>query len=66
MRIITKEALERLVVTVPPLAVQQRIAQVYRLSEREMKLFAEMQAKRNELVETALLKSLHQYETDGK
>ena len=66
VQIITKEVLGRLVVTVPPLATQQRIAQVYRLSQLEMKLFAEVQAKRNQLVETALLKSLHQYETEGK
>jgi len=66
VQIITKEALGQLVVTVPPLAIQQRIAQVYRLSQQEMKLFAEIQAKRNQMVETALLKSLHQYETDGK
>jgi restriction endonuclease S subunit len=66
VQIITKEALGRLVVTVPPLKIQQRIAQVYRLSQFEMKLFAEIQAKRNQLVETALLKTLYQYETDWK
>jgi restriction endonuclease S subunit len=65
VRIITKEALGRLVVIVPPLAIQQRIASVYRLSHREMKLFADIQAKRSQLVETALLKSLYQHEIDG-
>jgi len=64
VQIIPKEALGRLVVTVPPLAIQQRIAQVYRLSQLEIKLFAEIQAKRNQLVETVLLKSLHEYETE--
>jgi restriction endonuclease S subunit len=64
VRIITKEALERLVVTVPPLELQKKIARVYRLSQREMKLFAEIQAKRSQLLETALLRSLHQYEID--
>jgi len=66
VRIITKEALGGLLVTVPPLVVQQKIAGVYRLSQRELKLFAEIQAKKNQLVETALLKSLYQYETEGK
>jgi restriction endonuclease S subunit len=64
VRIITKEALGGLVVTVPPLAVQQKIAGVYRLSQRDMKLFAEIQAKRIQLVETALLKTLYQYEIE--
>lgn len=64
VQIITKEALGRLVVTVPPLAIQQRIAQIYRLSQEEMKLFADIQAKRSQLVENALLQSLHQYETE--
>lgn len=66
VQIITKDALGRLLVTVPPLAIQQRIAEVYRLNQLEMKLFAEIQAKRNQLVETTLLRSLNQYETEGE
>lgn len=64
VQIITKEALGGLIVTVPPLEIQQKIARVYRLSQQDMKLFAEIQAKMSQLVETALLQSLHQYETE--
>ncbi len=65
VQIVTKEVLGRLVVIVPPLAIQQKIARIYRLNQLEMKLFAEIQAKRNQLVESALLTSLYQHETEG-
>ena len=64
VRIVTKESLGQLVVTVPPLEIQQKIARVYRLSQQEMKLFAEIQAKRSQLVEIALLQSLSRYENE--
>lgn len=61
VRIVTKEALGRLPVVVPPLARQQKIADVYRLSLREKQLAAQIQEKRNILIEAALLKSIHQH-----
>ena len=66
VQIITKEVLGRLVITLPPLAIQERIAHVYRLTQEELKLVAEIQRKRSQLVETALLQSLYQYEIEEK
>ncbi len=64
VRIITKEALGRLPVTVPPLAKQRKIAEVYFLSLREKRLMDEIQTKRGQLVELALLQSIHPYEEE--
>jgi hypothetical protein len=65
VRIVTKEVLGRLLVVVPPLARQKKIADVYRLSLRERQLSAQIQEKRSILIETALLESIHQYEEKG-
>lgn len=59
VRIVTKESLERLQVTLPPLETQRKIAEVYRLSLRERRLLEEIRRKREQLVEAALLKSIH-------
>jgi restriction endonuclease S subunit len=66
VRIVTKEALGRLPVVVPPLARQKKIADVYRLSRRERQLSAQIQEKRDMLIEAALLKSIHQYGEKGR
>lgn len=65
VRIITKEAFGRLLVTVPPLATQRKIAEVYFLSLREKHLLEEIQTKRGQLIEMALLESIHPYEEEG-
>lgn len=59
MRIVTKEALERLEVILPPFERQRKIAEVYMLSLRERRLVEEIRRKREHLVEAALLKSIH-------
>ncbi len=64
VRIVTKEALGRLPVTVPPLATQRKIAEVYFLSLREKHLLDELQTKRSQLIELALLQSIHSYEEE--
>lgn len=61
VRIVTKEALGRLPVVVPPLARQKEIAGVYRLSLRERQLAAQIQEKRDILIKAALLESINQY-----
>jgi restriction endonuclease S subunit len=65
VRIVTKEVLGRLPVVLPPLATQKKIAEVYRLSLREKQLSSEIQAKRSQLIESALLESIHHYEEKG-
>ena len=65
VRIVTKEALGRLPVVVPPFAKQKKIADIYRLSLRERQLAAQIQEKRDILIEAALLESIHQYEEKG-
>jgi hypothetical protein len=65
VRIVTKEAFGRLPVTVPPLAAQRKIAEVYFLSLREKHLLEEIQTKRGQLIELALLESIHPYEEEG-
>lgn len=59
VRIVTKESLERLPVALPPLETQRKIAEVYWLSLLEKRLLEEIQRKRSQLVEVALLKSIH-------
>jgi hypothetical protein len=59
MRIVTKESLGRLPVVLPPLETQRKIAEVYRLGLQEKRLLEEIQRKRGQLVEVALLKSIH-------
>jgi restriction endonuclease S subunit len=66
VRIVTKEALGRLPVVVPPLARQKKIADVYRLSLRERQLSAQIQEKRSILIEAALLGSIYQYGEKGR
>lgn len=58
VRIITKEALGRLPVVVPPLPKQHLIAHLYQLSQREQELVTTIQVKRRQLLEATLLASL--------
>ena len=62
VRIVTKEALGQLMVTVPPLAIQRKIAEVYRLSYREKELVTQIQRRRDQLAQQVLRESIHQYE----
>lgn len=59
VRIVTKESLERLPVALPPLEKQRKIAEVYMLTLRERRLVEEIRLKREQLIEAALLKSIH-------
>jgi hypothetical protein len=59
VRIVTKESLERLPVALPPLETQRKIAEVYRLGVQEKRLLEEIRRKRGQLIEVALLKSIH-------
>jgi restriction endonuclease S subunit len=55
VRIVTKEALSRMPIQLPPLDVQRKVVEVHRLSLKEKELAQAIQAKRSLLVETALL-----------
>lgn len=65
VRIVTKEAFGRLPITVPPLATQRKIAEVHFLSLREKHLLEKIRTKRDQLIELALLESIHPYEEEG-
>lgn len=59
IRNVTKDALAHLLVPVPPLETQHKIVEVYRLGLREKQLLEEIKNKRSQLVEFALLQSIH-------
>ncbi|MBC7932024.1 MAG: restriction endonuclease subunit S [Rubrivivax sp.] len=55
VRIVTKEALSRMPIQMPPLDVQRKVVEVHRLSLKEKELMRAIETKRSQLVETALL-----------
>lgn len=58
VRIISREALYKMQVVVPPLETQHRIVKVNRLSRRERQLIDAINEKRRRLVEATLLRSI--------
>lgn len=62
---ISKSALSQMSVPVPPMAVQQRIVDVFRLFEKEKALVREIEEKRAGLIESTLLASVKR-ETGNK
>jgi restriction endonuclease S subunit len=59
IRNVTKDAFGHLLVPVPPLETQRKIVEIYRLGLRENQLLEEIRKKRGQLVELALLQSIH-------
>lgn len=55
VRIVTKETLLRMPIQLPPLEIQRKIVEVYRLSLKEKEMMQAIQMKRSQLVEAALL-----------
>jgi restriction endonuclease S subunit len=56
--LINMESLGGLVVQIPPLETQRQIVEIHKLSLREKELLEKIQAKRSQLIERALLKTL--------
>jgi restriction endonuclease S subunit len=64
VRIVNKESMERLQVTLPSLETQRKIVHLYRLGLQENQLLEEIQRKRGQLVKAALLKIIMRNKTE--
>lgn len=58
VRILSREAIQKMQIVVPPLETQHRIVEVNRLSRRERQLIDAIQERRGKLVAAVLLKSI--------
>ncbi len=66
VKVITKAILGELPVTLPPVEVQRKIVKIYELSLAENRLVEEIQSKRQQLVESALLKMMEEEATENR
>lgn len=59
VKLITKTVLEDLPIEIPALELQHKIAHLYELSRKEFQLLEQIKAKRQQLIEGALMKAIH-------